>query len=193
MPSRRSCQRKKKRNALFETRPARPVTEEELMQVRFTKKTMDIDESLINTYLKLKNGYHALPPIRIYGHDNHLWSIDNRRLWLMKERGMFKYEGPYTKEHSTSRFIEFETKYASLRGASSNKIKFRRNPKHQCCINAYENGILDEHLADLSNQECVMYRQQKAHQDENKYGRVIYVEEDSSEIHKNAMFSLTEG
>ncbi|CAF1964636.1 unnamed protein product [Rotaria magnacalcarata] len=154
---------------------------------------MDIDESLINTYLKLKNGYHALPPIRIYEHDNHLWSIDNRRLWLMKERGMFKYEGPYTKEHSASRFIEFETKYASLRGASGNKIKFHQNPKHQCCIDAYENGILAEHLADLSNQKCVMCCQQKVHQDKNKYGLVMHLDENFFAMLKDAMFSLTEG
>jgi hypothetical protein len=43
-----------------------------------------------------------LPPIRVLKDADGLWSIDNRRLWIMKQTNKFHCEGPYTPERSAS-------------------------------------------------------------------------------------------
>lgn len=150
-----SKQRQAKRLALLAEKPARELNENDLKCIRYTQTHIHTQFSnnhssmdVFDTYFAIKFrliSIKELPPIRIYEYNGHLWSIDNRRLWIMCESGRFYYEGPYVKEHSVTRFMEFESKYSSLHGTSGEKIKFHPNDPGKCCIDAWNSDTLDEH------------------------------------------------
>ncbi|CAF3948011.1 unnamed protein product [Rotaria sp. Silwood1] len=152
-----STARKRRANrlALLLNDPPRKLEIDEISRIHFTQthihsrfsnnsQNMDV----FDTYFTLKFGLmpiEELPPIRVYEHYNKLWSIDNRRLWIMREAGKFYYEGPYTQRHSMSRFMEFADKYKSLHGTSGKQVEFHSGDSSACCIEAWNSGILDEH------------------------------------------------
>ncbi|CAF4980828.1 unnamed protein product [Rotaria sp. Silwood1] len=152
-----STARKRRANrlALLLNDPPRKLEIDEISRIHFTQthihsrfsnnsQNMDV----FDTYFTLKFGLmpiEELPPIRVYEHYNKLWSIDNRRLWIMREAGKFYYEGPYTQRHSMSRFMEFADKYKSLHGTSGEQVEFHSGDSSACCIEAWNSGILDEH------------------------------------------------
>jgi hypothetical protein len=115
-----SKQRRAARLALLLEKPPRKLDATDLSRVRFTQthihtqfSTNKLDMDVFDTCFAIKFdliSIKELPAIRIYEYDGHLWSIDNRRLWIMRESGTFYFEGPYTKGHSVSRFIELEGK-----------------------------------------------------------------------------------
>ena len=157
-----SKERQAQRLALLLKKPPRKLNLHEISQIRFTQTHIHTQFSnntsfmdIFDTYFAMKYGFmsiNELPAIRIYEYGGHLWSIDNRRLWIMRESGIFHYEGPYTEEHSASRFIEFTSKYASLHGTSGKEIQFHSNDPSKCCIEAWNSDILDEHeLSDHLN------------------------------------------
>ena len=151
----RSKQRRADRLALLLAKPPRELSEYDMKRIRFTQthihtrfSTKQMSMDVFDTYFAIKFGLMSireLPPIRVYEYGGHLWSIDNRRLWIMRECGTFYYEGPYTKEHSASRFMELQSKYSSLHGSSGKRVAFHSNDPGQCCIDAWTSNTLDEH------------------------------------------------
>jgi len=150
-----SKKRRAERLALLVAKPPRELNDNDMHRIRFTQTHIhtqfsnnNLSMDVFDTYFAIKFGLMSLrelPPIRIYEYGRHLWSIDNRRLWIMRESRKFYYEGPYTKEHSVSRFIEFESKYSSLHGTSGERIEFHSNDPAKCCIDAWNSDKLDEH------------------------------------------------
>ena len=143
------------RLALLVKKPPRNIDVNELNDVRYTQTHIHTQFSnnslhmdVFDTYFAIKFGLmpiKELPSIRIYEYGGHLWSIDNRRLWIMHECGAFYYEGPYTKGHSKSRFMEFKSKYSSLHGTSGKQIQFHSNDPGICCVDAWNSNTLDAH------------------------------------------------
>jgi hypothetical protein len=150
-----SKQRRAARLALLLEKPPRKLDATDLSRVRFTQthihtqfSTNKLDMDVFDTCFAIKFdliSIKELPAIRIYEYDGHLWSIDNRRLWIMRESGTFYFEGPYTKGHSVSRFMEFEGKHSSLHGTSGEQIQFHSDDPGTCCIEAWNSDTLDEH------------------------------------------------
>jgi hypothetical protein len=150
-----SEQRRAERLALLISKPPRELNKNDMDLIRFTQTHIHTQFSnnhlpmdVFDTYFAIKFDLISLtelPPIRIYEYDKHLWSIDNRRLWIMRESRKFYYEGPYTKEHSDTRFMEFQSKYSSLHGTSGEQIQFHLNDPAKCCIDAWNSDTLDEH------------------------------------------------
>jgi hypothetical protein len=150
-----SKQRRAERLALLVAKPPRKLNDNDMNRIRFTQThihtqfsnnnlSMDVFDTYFAIHFNLMS-FKELPPIRIYEYGGHLWSIDNRRLWIMRESCKFYYEGPYTKEHSVSRFKEFKSKYSSLHGTSGKKVQFHSNDPGECCIDAWNSDKLDEH------------------------------------------------
>jgi hypothetical protein len=150
-----SKKRKAARLALLVEKPPRNIDISELNDVRYTQTHIHTQFSNNSLHMDVFDTYFAikydlipieeLPPIRIYEYGGHLWSIDNRRLWIMHEYGSFYYEGPYTKDHSESRFMEFESKYSSLHGTSGKQIQFHSDDPGSCCVDAWNLDTLDKH------------------------------------------------
>ena len=150
-----SKKRRNERLALLLEKPPRKLNVNDMRRIRFTQTHIHTQFSnnclhmdVFDTCFAVKFGWMSveeLPAIRIYEYGGHLWSIDNLRLWIMRESGKYNYEGPYTKEHSVSRFMEFEYKYSSLRGTSGKNIQFHSNDLISCCRDAWNSDTLDEH------------------------------------------------
>ena len=149
---------KKRRNerlALLREKPPRELNDDDMRRIRFTQTQIHTQFSnncsqmdVFDTCFAIKFGLMSveeLPAIRIYEYGGHLWSIDNRRLWIMRESGKYCYEGPYTKEHSVSRFMEFEYKYSCLHGTSGKNIQFHSKDPATCCRDAWNSDTLDGH------------------------------------------------
>jgi hypothetical protein len=147
--------RRAERLALLIEKPPRKLNDNDMHRIRFTQTHIhtlfsnhDSSMDVFDTYFAIKFGLMSikeLPGIRIYEDGNDLWSIDNRRLWIMRESGNFYYEGPYTEKHSKTRFMEFTSKHSSLHGASGEKVQFHPNDSSKCCIDAWNSDELDEH------------------------------------------------
>jgi hypothetical protein len=136
--------------------PMGPLNLDQLRSIRFTH--IRIHPTFANAsrmtvfevYFAVKYGLMALsrlPPIRVFEHEGHLWSIDNRRLWVMRQMNTWHIEGPFSQRQSSTRFREFIMKYRGLNDTSGEEVTFHRDAPYECCVDAWNNGSLDEHLA----------------------------------------------
>ncbi|CAF3291115.1 unnamed protein product [Rotaria socialis] len=157
----RAVRARKERNALLALDhlyhpSAESVTFDQLPSIRFTH--LRIHPTFGNTkhmtvfevYFAVKYNFmdlSRLPPIRVFRHEGHLWSVDNRRLWVMRQVNDWHIEGPYIERQSPIRFQEFTMKHRGLNGTSGEDVTFHRDAPHECCIDAWKSGSLDEHIA----------------------------------------------
>jgi hypothetical protein len=141
---------------LFHHLRMEPLTPDQLRSIRFTH--IRIHPTFANAsrmtvfevYFAVKYGLMALsrlPPIRVFEHEGYLWSVDNRRLWVMRQMNEWHIEGPYMQHQSSTRFREFLMKHRGLNGTSGEEAIFHRDAPFECCVDAWNNGSLDEHLA----------------------------------------------
>lgn len=135
-----------------------PLTEQEHGQIHYTQRYIkprfsnSSPMNVFETYFAIKYKFMRvteLPPIRVFKADGQLWSVDNRRLWVMKNATKFHCEGPFTREQDSVYFNELVIKRRSLRGGSGNHVQFSDDPEHRCCIMAFQQGILDTHFAEV--------------------------------------------
>jgi hypothetical protein len=136
--------------------PMAPLTLDQLRSVRFTHLRIHptfanvSNMTVFEVYFAVKYGLMALsrlPPIRVFAHEGHLWSVDNRRLWVMRQMNDWRIEGPFTERQSAVRFREFIMKNRGLNGTSGEEVTFHRDAPHECCVDAWNSESLDEHLA----------------------------------------------
>ncbi len=136
--------------------PMESLTPDQLRSIRFTH--IRIHPTFANAsrmtvfevYFAIKYSLMALsrlPPIRVFEHEGNFWSVDNRRLWVMRQMNKWHIEGPFTQRQSTARFREFIMKHRGLNGTSGEEATFHRDAPHECCVDAWNSGSLDEHLA----------------------------------------------
>jgi len=136
--------------------PVGPLTLDQLRSIRFTH--IRIHPTFANAsrmtvfevYFAIKYGLMALsrlPPIRVFEYEGNLWSVDNRRLWVMRQMNEWRIEGPFTQYQSSVRFREFIMKHRGLNGTSGEEVTFHRDAPLECCVDAWNSGLLDEHLA----------------------------------------------
>ena len=136
--------------------PVGPLTPDQLRSIRFTH--IRIHPTFANAsrmtvfevYFAIKYSLMALsrlPPIRVYVDEGNFWSVDNRRLWIMRQMNEWHIEGPFIKRQSATRFREFLMKHRGLNGTSGEEASFHRDAPHECCVDAWNGGSLDEHLA----------------------------------------------
>ena len=145
------------------TKPTRSLTSADWREIRFTqrmihptfsnRKELSVFDMYFAVRYQLMNVYD-IPAIRVFQDDDDgkLWSVDNRRLWVMKSaRRGFHCEDLYTREQDPSRFKEVHDKIRSLHGTKGEYVWFRsrelEDQIHQCCIQASKNHRLDAHIA----------------------------------------------
>jgi hypothetical protein len=142
--------------------PTQPLTSADWSKIRFTQPMIHPtfsnrkELSVFDMYFAVRYEFmdvSNIPAIRVFKDDNgRLWSVDNRRLWVMKRaRRGFNCENLYTREQDPKRFQEVQYKIRSLHGKQGQHAWFRsREPEDQvyiCCINASKRGKLDDHIA----------------------------------------------
>ena len=134
------------------------LTKEDYPNIRYTQRNINSTFSnakqmtVFEVYFAIKYALmdvSELPPIRVFKDADGLWSIDNRRLWIMKKTNQFHCEGPYKPERSTSRYKEVVCKRRSLLGGTGRHVLFKNCTTHMCCINAFNQGLLDVHTAEV--------------------------------------------
>ncbi|CAF3785621.1 unnamed protein product [Rotaria sp. Silwood1] len=154
--SRRSA--KKRRSTFRCYNELTPLTEQDYHQIHFTQPYIHAtfsnarEMNVLETYFALKYKFmnaSELPAIRVFKADEKLWSVDNRRLWAMKHANRFHCEGPYSREHDSRRFNEVVIKRRSLRDGSGIHVQFHSDASVMCCIMAFNQGLLDRHMAEI--------------------------------------------
>ncbi|CAF1492960.1 unnamed protein product [Adineta steineri] len=135
-----------------------PLTEHDYSRILYTQRYVNPTFSnyssmnVFETYFAIKYTFMLvteLPPIRVFKADGQLWSVDNRRLWIMKQANKFHCEGPFTKEQCATYFNEVVIKRRSLKCGSGVHVQFHHDPLHACCITAFNQGKLDIHFAEV--------------------------------------------
>lgn len=149
------------RQNAYDRHPTRTLRERDWFQIRFTQQMIHPtfsnvkDLTVFDMYFALRYGLidvSDIPPIRVFEDETgQLWSVDNRRLWVMKNaRRGFNCEPLYTREQNPGRFKEVEYKIRSLQGKSGDYVWFRSREAadavHQCCITASKRHHLDDHI-----------------------------------------------
>ena len=129
--------------------PTEVLTPADWCQIRFTQRMIHPtfsnrkELSVFDMYFAVRYQFmHVshIPAIRVFKNDDgKLWSVDNRRLWVMKKaRRGFNCENLYTREQDSNRFKEVEIKIRSLHGTNGEHVWFRsREPSDHdyiCCI-----------------------------------------------------------
>ncbi|CAF3904956.1 unnamed protein product [Adineta steineri] len=152
---------RKEREALlisnrFNNSSRESLTLDQLRSIHFTHiyihpafgntKFMTVFEVYFAIKYNLMNLYR-LTPIRIFEYEGQLWSVDNRRLWVMHQINNWHIEGPYNESQSSTRFQELIKKHRGLKGTSGEEVRFRREAPCECCVDACNNQLLDEHIA----------------------------------------------
>ena len=134
------------------------LTKEDYSHIRYTQRNINSSFSnarqmnVFEVYFAIKYALmniSELPPIRVFKDAAGLWSVDNRRLWIMKQTNEFHCEGPYTPKGSTSRYKEVLMKRRGLLGGTGQHVLFKNCMTHMCCINAFNQGLLDVHTAEV--------------------------------------------
>lgn len=152
------------RQRVYDSQPSRTLTRADWSQIRFTQRMIHPTFSnrkeltVFDMYFAVRYqlmDVSDIPPIRVFEDaTGKLWSVDNRRLWVMKTaRRGFHCENLYTREQDPKRFEELQCKIRSLHGATGEYVWFRSRELadsiHQCCITAYKRRQLDDHIATI--------------------------------------------
>lgn len=150
------------RRRAYLANPTQPLTRADWSQIRFTQRMIHPtfsnrkELSVFDMYFAVRYQFlnvSDIPAIRVFKDDDgKLWSVDNRRLWVMKKaRRGFNCEDLYTREQDPNRFREVEVKIRSLHGTNGEHVWFRSRESsdqvYLCCINASKRGKLDDHIA----------------------------------------------
>lgn len=150
------------RRQAYLANPTGSLTSADWHQIRFTqrmihptfsnRKELSVFDMYFAVRYQLMN-VSDIPAIRVFqDNDGKLWSIDNRRLWVMKKaRRGFNCEELYRREQDPNRFKEVEDKIRSLQSTKGEYIWFRSRELpdqiYQCCIQASKHHKLDGHIA----------------------------------------------
>ncbi len=150
------------RRRAYLAKPTKSLTSADWREIRFTQRMIHPtfsnrqELSVFDMYFAVRYqlmNVSDIPAIRVFqDNDGKLWSVDNRRLWVMKkaQRG-FNCEDLYTRQQEPSRFKEVDDKIRSLHGTQGEYVWFRsREPSDQiyrCCIKASRGRRLDAHIA----------------------------------------------
>lgn len=65
----------------------------------------------------------------------------------MCQTNTWRIEGPFMQYQSSTRFQEFIMKHRGLQGITGEDATFHHDTPYECCVDAWSNGSLDEHLA----------------------------------------------